>query len=263
MTSDSSPITIITGASSGIGAATARFLSQRGHRLWLLARRESRLQDLCAEFRSAGGQADYQLVDVRERRQVEAAVQHIVTTDGRIDNLVNNAGYSIFKKLNETTVEEIEDILQTNFLGSVYCTKAVLPHMIEAGRGSIVAVSSVVGKIGFPNYGAYAGSKFAMSGFFEALHHDVKALGVHVGIVYPSGTDTEFFKHPSYQQRATVRFYSIQSPETVARAIFKALNGKMEVTRPRFYGVMVQILNALKPLTHSMIGRLNPSKKNV
>lgn len=263
MNPDPSPITIITGASSGIGAATARFLSQRGHRLWLLARREGRLEEVCAEINDSGGHAYFQLVDVGNRQQVEAAIGDIHTREGRIDNLICNAGYSIFKPLDETSVEEIEDILKTNFLGSVYCAKAALPHMVNAGRGSIVAVSSVVGKIGFPNYGAYAGSKFAMAGFFEALHHDVKAQGVHVGIVYPSGTDTEFFNHPSYAIRATVKFYSLQSPRVVARAIYKAMNGRLEVTRPRLYGVMVKILNTLKPLTHNVIGRLNPSRKDV
>ncbi len=263
MTGVGGPVSVITGASSGIGAATAELLAGKGHEVWLLARREERLAELTRTLEAMGHTAYYRVLDVSDRNRVEETFREIEDSSGGIDCLVNNAGYSRFQSIQETTTAEIVRMMEVNFFGSVYCTQAVLPGMLDRRKGSIVAVSSVVGKIGYPNYASYAASKFAMAGFFESLHHDLKESGIHVGIVYPSGTRTEFFDHPSYSSRANVPFYTLQPPRKVAEAIFKIMHKRVfEVSRPWIYGFMTRILNATKPLSNPVIGVLNPRRRS-
>ena len=259
------PVSIITGASSGIGEATLRLLARHGHEVWGLARREDRLQEICAGINVRGqGQAAYSVCDVSDRQAVEAVCSNILQVTGRVDHLIVNAGYSVFRDVSETTVDEIEAIMRVNYLGAIYPVKALLPTFLKQGSGSIIAVSSVVGQVGFPHYAAYSGSKFAMTGFFESLYHELKPHGIHVGVIYPSGTDTEFFDHESYANRASVRFYTLQSPQAVAKAIVRSIEKRIpEITRPRFYGFAIWIINTLKPLFRPLVGKLNPRKSDV
>src|SRR6185503_1090441 len=164
---------IVTGASSGIGAQLARDLAARGMRVALVARRADRLEALAAEIRTAGGEALPVPTDVADRVAVQAAVETTLVRWGRVDLLLNDAGYGRHVLFKDHDVDDIERMMRVNYLGTVYTTKAVLPAMRARGRGWIVNVSSVAGKLGQPDEAAYSASKFAEAGLSEA-----RALGI-------------------------------------------------------------------------------------
>jgi len=231
-------VAIVTGASSGIGAQLARDLAARGMRVVLLARREDRLRALADEIVRAGGTALAVPCDVAERGQVDAAIARALEAHGRVDVLVNNAGYGRHVLFKDHDVADIERMLRTNVLGTVYAIKAVLPAMRRQGRGWIVNLSSVAGKLGQPDEAAYAASKFAVTGLSESLAYELGPLGLHVLAVYPALVRTEMFT-PDVLARMPV---SIQrrflEPAEFTRHVLRALErGAYEVTVPPYVRV--------------------------
>jgi len=163
-------VVVITGASSGIGRAAARAFAREGARLMLAARRESELVKACEEARAAGGQAQYQITDVAREEDVVRLIDKTTAQYGRIDILVNNAGYGHFPSLEKTSSEDMHQLMNVNFFGTFYASRAVIPIMRKQGSGQIINVSSVAGKRVFrPAGGAYNASKYAMQGLNDAL----------------------------------------------------------------------------------------------
>lgn len=181
---------VITGASDGIGAEIARQLA-RSHgaqaTLVLAARNAAQLEAVAAECRQAGAAAHVVSTDVADEAQCRALIAEAVRATGRIDALVNNAGMSahaLFADVAAADLRWYQQLMAINLWGSVWCTHAALPHL-RASRGRIVAVSSLAGLMGVPGRTAYSASKFALTGFFEALRAEVKADGVSVTIAFP------------------------------------------------------------------------------
>ncbi|HEY0821276.1 MAG TPA: SDR family oxidoreductase [Rhizobacter sp.] len=187
-------VIVITGASEGIGAEMARQWAQRGgaqQALVLAARNVDRLNEVAAQCRQHGAQVLVQRCDVGVQADCEALVTATANTFGRLDTLVNNAGMSaqaLFAEVND--LAWYETLMRINHWGSVWCTHAALPHL-TAARGRIVAVSSLAGLVGVPGRTAYCATKFAMTGFFEALRTELKAAGVSVTLAYPGVVATE------------------------------------------------------------------------
>lgn len=182
-------VILITGASSGIGAALARRLGTRGASLVLAARSEARLQAVADEVERAGGKARIIVTDVTDEVQCRRAVETAVEAFNHLDILVCSAGVSMRGQFAETSLEAIERVMRVNFFGTLYPTHFALPH-IRARHGSLVAISSLVGKRGTPTYSVYGASKFAVQGLYEALRVELASEGVHVGIVSPGHVDT-------------------------------------------------------------------------
>ena len=170
-------IVLVTGASSGIGRATARLLACSGRRVFGTGRNPERVDPI----------DDVTLVrlDVDEDASVEACVGEVLDEAGRIDLLVNNAGYTLTGPAEATTVEQAKAQFETNVFGAMRTTNAVLPGMRERGRGGIVFVSSIAGFVGVPFLGVYSASKFALEGYAEALFHEVAPFGIDVSVVEP------------------------------------------------------------------------------
>lgn len=185
---------VITGASDGIGAELARQLAQRhgaDAALVLAARNETGLQVVADQCRAQGSTVLVAPTDVGEQAQCRALVERCVAEFGRLDTLINNAGVSAQALFEE--VEDLgwyEDLMRINLWGSVWCTHAALPHL-KASRGQVVAVSSLAGLVGVPGRTAYSASKFAMTGFFEALRAELKGAGVGVTTAYPGVVATQ------------------------------------------------------------------------
>jgi short-subunit dehydrogenase len=196
-------VTIITGGSDGIGAEMARQLAVRHKKaiaLVLAGRNVGKLEAVAAQCRAEGSQVLCVPMDVADEAQCRALVAQGVERFGRIDTLVNNAGMSaqaLFEDVQD--LGWYEDLMRVNLWGAVWCTHAALPH-VKAARGRIVAVSSLSGLLGVPGRTAYAASKFAMTGFFEALRAEVKQAGVSVTIAYP-GVVTTHLRHRGYNAR--------------------------------------------------------------
>lgn len=178
-------VVIITGASLGIGEAMAYELARQGARLALAARDEERLTAVAAECRAVGGRAVAVPTDVSDEGQCKALIDRTVGEYGRIDTLINNAGISMWSRLDELeSLAPIERIMDVNYFGSVYCAYYALPYLKET-RGRIVVVSSVQGRTGVPTRTGYSASKHALVGFFESLRIELEGDGVTVTIVFP------------------------------------------------------------------------------
>jgi NAD(P)-dependent dehydrogenase (short-subunit alcohol dehydrogenase family) len=174
-------VVLITGASSGFGAAAARLLAGQGMTVFGTSRRPA-----------AGAEAPFAMLplDVRSDESVAACVEAVLSRAGRIDALVNNAGYTLAGAVEETGLGEAQAQFETNFFGALRMTRAVLPHMRRQGGGRIVNISSLAGLVGVPFHATYAASKFALEGWSEGLRQEVRRFGVRVSLIEPGDFKT-------------------------------------------------------------------------
>jgi dehydrogenase/reductase SDR family protein 7B len=177
-------VVLITGASSGIGRATALRLARGKCRLGLAARSQAALEEAAQEVAAAGGQALVLPTDVTQADQCRQAVEATVARFGRLDVVLCSAGLSLRGPFAQSQLAALEQVMRVNFFGTLYITHFALPH-VRQSRGSLVAISSLTGLRGVPSYALYGASKFAVRGLYEALRLELKREGVHVGVVYP------------------------------------------------------------------------------
>ena len=217
-------VCIVTGASSGIGRATALAFGREGAHVVLSARRDPMLRSLADEIRGLGAEALVIPADVSRREDVDRIVQGTLDRFGRVDVLVNNAGFGFSGTVEDTSEQVMRELLDVNYMGAFNLTRLVLPHMRARRSGHIVNVASVVGKISFPFHGAYAASKFAMVAMTEALRGELAGSGVTATVVLPVSTETEFFEaQRTVGNHASGPTGPTQSPERVARAIVRSV----------------------------------------
>ncbi len=211
---------IITGASSGIGAAIAQALAAHGVTLVLAGRHEEPLQ---AVVRNLPEETESLVIpaDVGNEEDVERMVAETVARFGHIDILINNAGKGLFKPVTELTSEEFDDVIRVNLRGTFLCTKYVLPKFYAQGHGDVVTISSLAGKHGFANGGAYCASKFGVMGLMESMFHEVRERNVRIITLTPGSVDTPFFDKVDMTPPNRER---ILQPEDVAGTVLTALN---------------------------------------
>jgi NADP-dependent 3-hydroxy acid dehydrogenase YdfG len=202
-------VALVTGASSGIGAATAQALAAHGAAVALLARRADRLTELKAEIESAGGTALLVPADVTDAEQVSGAVQRVVAELGRLDTLVNNAGTMQMGTAAEASLQDWDDMVAVNVQGVLYATRTALPHLIDAaadsprGVADVVTISSTAGWVARPGTAVYALTKFGVNAFSEGIRQELIGKRVRVGVVGPGTVDTEIFTHLAESSRET------------------------------------------------------------
>ena len=225
-------VALVTGASSGIGAATARRLAREpGARLVLVARREDSLRELAAEVGGATV-VPADLTDPEAPRRVAEAVER---EHGRLDLLVNNAGGAWRGRFGDAGWDNVRRHMAINFDAVLRLTEALLPLLRASAPSAIVNVGSVAGRVSRGNSGAYSASKFALAGWSDALHLEERGHGVHVGLVLPGFVETEGFPQRELRKRPLTRRL-VSRPERVADAIVDAgLHGKAERYVPRPY----------------------------
>jgi NADP-dependent 3-hydroxy acid dehydrogenase YdfG len=216
-------VVLITGASSGFGAAAAKLFAQEGCKVVLAARRLERLEEMANEIHLTGGDALPVSVDVTQHSQIEAMVKTAVDRYGRIDILFNNAGFGRldwFEALDP--IKDIQGQIAVDLLGVIWTARAVLPQMYKQRGGHIINMSSVAGWAAPPLYTVYSAAKFGVRGFTEALRREASPFGVKVSAIYPGGATTEFQKHVG-QNKAKQRFktpaWLVLTAEDVARAV--------------------------------------------
>jgi short-subunit dehydrogenase len=183
-------VAVVTGASSGIGEATALALAGRGAAVMLTARAEEKLRFLEREISAAGGRALAVRTDVTDRDSVEAMVERTIEAFGSLDVLVNNAGLGLSGLVAELHAEDLRHVLEVNLIGPLVCIQAALPHMRHGGR--IINVSSVVGKRAIPKVSGYCATKSALNALSDALRVEVAGRSITVTSVYPGTTQTAF-----------------------------------------------------------------------
>ena len=186
-------VVLITGASMGIGAATARAFAEHPVRLVLLARSEQRLQALAAELNARPNVSALPLVvDVSDREGVKQAIERAQEAFGRIDILVNNAGVGMRSPIGEIDLALARQLFDINYWGAIHMIEAVLPDMRDRGDGLIINISSIVGRRAMPAIGVYCGSKFALNSLSESMRVELRPANVRVVSFYPGVTESEF-----------------------------------------------------------------------
>ncbi|SCW75825.1 hypothetical protein SAMN04487970_104137 [Paenibacillus tianmuensis] len=224
-------IAVITGASSGIGALMAQMLAQRGAVPVLMARSEQKLAEASAKIQ---GQHGVYRLDVTSAEQVTATMERVIAEYGRIDILINNAGYGVFDPFVTAPLSEFESMMDVNYMGTVRCTKAVLPSMLKQGSGHIVNIASMAGKIGSAKSSGYSATKHAVLGLTSCLRQELVGTGVRLTAVNPGPIDTPFFDRadPSGSYVKNVQWFMLK-PERVAQAVLEAIvRGTPEVNLP-------------------------------
>jgi short-subunit dehydrogenase len=216
-------VAVITGASSGIGWALARELAAARCRVGLVARRQEKLEALAAEITQAGGTVALAAADVAEREQTQAAIRELRGQLGPVDLLVANAGVGAPTLLDPMNVPQVEKMFRINVLGVVYAIEAVLPEMLERGRGHLAAVSSLAAYKALPGESAYCASKAAVNSYLDGLRVQLRGRGIAVtticpGFVKTPMTDINQFKMPW-----------LMSAEEAARRIARALRRRVKV----------------------------------
>ena len=260
MNNPSTPVILITGASSGIGETTARLFARQGFRVALTARRLDRLETITAEIRSAGGDAFPIQSDVSDHLSIQNMVKETLDHYGQIDVLFNNAGFGRLGWLEILDpIKEIKAQLDTNLTGMIYCTHAVLPHMIQRRKGHIINMSSIAGLVGTPTYTIYAASKFGVRGFSQALRREVSIWGVHVSAIFPGGVETEFAEKSGSTKRktgiSTPRWLRL-TPDRVAEAVYRlTLRPRAIVVVPWMMRYSVWLNNMVPSLVDKIIER--------
>lgn len=254
-------VILVTGTSSGIGREAVRHLADRGHAVVATARNPDSIADL------RDGRVDAVRLDVTDDDSVADAVARTLELHGRIDAVVNNAGFGAFLPVEETPVKAFQAMLEVNLLGAHRVARYVLPHMREQGSGRVVNVGSIAGHVGFPMIGAYASTKFALRGLSQAMAAEVRPFGVRVSLVEPGSIRTGFGARAEREQaehgvEATGPYADLHRrferlvggkgrahPRVVARCITHACTAR----RPRFHYLApwdarsVNLLNRVLP----------------
>ena len=242
-----SKIVLITGASRGFGKIWAKALLERGDRVAATARNTSDLNDLVETY----GDAVLPLqLDVNNRDACFAVVEKVKQHFGRIDVLINNAGFGLFGAIEETTEQQARAQMETNFFGLLWVTQAIVPVMREQKSGHIIQVSSFLGLVSLPVLGLYNASKYAVNGLSETLASEVKGFGINVSLIEPNGFSTDWSGASAFQTEPL----EVYAP--VKKAFFDAATpdswGKPEATAP----AVLALIDSAKPPLHFLLGKV-------
>ncbi|GLX67112.1 SDR family NAD(P)-dependent oxidoreductase [Paenibacillus glycanilyticus] len=246
-------IVLITGASSGIGAVTAKQLAKLGALPIMTGRNLERLRKHAAAI---GTDCPMYRMDVTDMSQVQQTVDAIMAKYGRIDVLLNNAGFGKFETFLDAKVESFEEMMDTNYMGVVRCTKAVLPYMLKQGSGHIVNIASMAGKIGSSKSTGYSATKHAVLGFTNSLRMELAGTNVAVSAVNPGPIRTEFFEvaDPSGTYVKNVSWFMMK-PEYVANQIIKVMERrKAEVDLPKTAAVGIKLYQLFPRIADRIFG---------
>ncbi|UQY33975.1 SDR family oxidoreductase [Pseudomonas fulva] len=227
-------VTVITGASSGIGAATAIKIASLGGVVVLAARNEERLQAIVSQIKEAGGEASYHITDVSKRESLQSLVQFAEATYGKVDALVNNAGLMLFSDWKDVAVDDWEKMISTNIQGYLNTIAAVLPKMLDQGHGKILNMSSVAGLHVGGSSGVYSATKFFIRGITESLRKEVGVHnGIQVSMISPGVIDTGWADKVNNEtgRKAAKTLNEIAiAPEQIADAVAYALDQPANLT---------------------------------
>lgn len=214
-------VALITGASAGIGWASAVALAEEGAHLVLTARRRERLEELEAAVEAAGGKATSVVGDATDESIARQCVAAATETFGALDILINNVGVGNYKNIVDTSAAEYDELMTTNMRSTFLFTRHATPVMIEQGSGTIVFISSIAGIYGFAGEAVYCATKFAQVGMAQALDKELRPHGIKVGVICPGGVKTEFALGKGRTEQSVAESGMLE-PEDVAGAVLLA-----------------------------------------
>ena len=241
-------VVAITGASAGIGRATALRLARDGAGIAICARRADRLAAAADEIRRAGGDPLAVTADVTQADDMTAFVRRAVDCFGRLDVMICNAGFGIYGAIDQIAPEQMRRLIDVNYMGTYLAVRAALPLFRRQRSGHFIIVSSIVGRRGVPFTGAYAATKFAQVGLGESIRAELRGTGIHVTIVYPISTRTEFFEVMTRESGFATESHGPQQDGTaVADAIADAIEHPKAEVFPYRSARLLGIVNAIAP----------------
>lgn len=214
-------VVIITGASAGIGQASARVLMREGAKIVMTARRQDRLEELVGEAKKLGTEGIFVIGDAREEQTARETVERAVGTFGRIDILINNAGVGNYKNLIDTSAEDYDQMMDANMRSTFLFTRHVVPVMIKQRAGLVLMISSMAGVYGFAGEAVYCATKFAQVGFAQGLDKELRQFGIKVGTINPGGVKTEFAIGKGRTEKGVAESNMLEA-EDVAQAVLFA-----------------------------------------
>jgi len=244
----------ITGASSGIGRALALQLAAQNNKLILSARREEVLRDLAADLGGKNQEAIAMPIDFSDADNALQRSEQIIAELGKVDILIHAAGISQRARVIDAGMDVYRSVMETNYFGLIAAVKAVLPEMLSAGKGTIVAISSVAGKVGSKNRSGYSGSKFAVCGFMDCLRAEIARSGVHCLTVCPGYVKTNIARNAlqadgSRREKSTDEIDRGMEPDACAAKIITAIRQqKSEVVIAKGTGRWAPLLNRICPV---------------
>jgi short-subunit dehydrogenase len=251
-------LALITGASSGIGEATARAIVGKGGRVVLVARSESRLQQVAADILARGGRADYYPADLAMPDAVGDLASKIVRDMGTPDILINNAGAGRWLTIEETNARELEQMMALPYFAAFNLTRELLPHMRRRGSGHIVNITSVAARLIWPGAAGYAAARAAMATFSKTLETETRGSGIHVTLGMFGKVASTFWEHnPGSEERLprVNAYLPTLTPAEVAHAVAVAIERESSlIVLPRVFKFLF-LLNALSPKTTSRVLR--------
>ncbi|MDQ3840470.1 MAG: SDR family oxidoreductase [Thermoproteota archaeon] len=250
-------VVLVTGASSGIGRQVSLdFASQGAESIILVARSQSKLDELGKTIRER-----YSIVttvyscDISDKNEVKTMGAEILNRFGHVDILVNNAGFGLYGKIQNQSIDEIESIMSTNYLGTVYCTKVFLDSMIKRKSGHIINIASVAASFGVAGLSAYCASKYAVLGFSESLSYELYGTGVQLTVVSPIGVKTGFFNNKTFGSRIPNYTGFMLKPKTVSNAILCATNSsRFEIVIPFYMRAAIWLKHTFPFVVKPLIG---------
>jgi len=239
----------ITGASAGIGRATAIRVARDGASVAICARRRDRLDAVASEIAAAGGRALPMVADVVNEDAMRTFVTETVDRFGALDVMICNAGFGIYGAIDDITPDQMRRLMDINYFGTYYATRAALPVFRRQQHGHLVIVSSIVGKRGVPYMGAYSATKFAQVGMAECLRSELHGTNIHVSVVCPVSTATEFTEVMTRETGGEVSrsLGPAQTVDAVAEAIARAIERPIPEVYPYFKSRGLVLLNAIAP----------------
>ena len=235
-----SKVVLITGASSGFGYETAKYLSDLGYKVYGTSRSRI-LNDINFE---------YIPLDVTSLESVSSCVEHVIEKEGRLDVLINNAGYILSGFIEETELDEVKSVFDTNFYGAVQMTKEVLPIMRHQGSGQIINITSSAGLLAVPNLGFYSASKFALEGYSEALRYEVQKFNIKISVIEPAIFKTNIGRSKSMARNKIKEYDSMR--RSVKMALKKGYDSGGDPRRMAF--LVAKILKENNPKLRYRIG---------
>lgn len=250
-----SKIILITGASRGFGKVWAKALLERGDKVAATARNLESLNDLVEQY----GDAIFPVqLDVNDSAACFAAVNKVKAHFGRIDVLINNAGFGLFGAIEETTEQQARAQMETNFFGVLWVTQAIVPIMREQKSGHIIQVSSFLGLISLPVLGLYNASKYAVNGLSETLATEVKSFGINVSLIEPNGFSTDWSGASAFQTEANEAYAPVK------KAFFEAATPDSWGNPESTAGAVLELIDSENPPLHFLLGKVAyPAVKEV